>query len=65
MWYDDNGIVIDLNKSNYLSYNRAKFLITINSQTLENCSAAKYLVVDFDNNVFLDSDVDYVFKSCC
>ena len=46
-WCDDNGIVINSNKSNYLSHNGANVVITINGQNLENCTVAKYLSVYF------------------
>ena len=61
---DDNGNVINLNKSNYLSYNGANVVITINGQNLENCTVAKYLGVYFDNNSFRNSHVNYVLKLC-
>ena len=56
-WCDDNGIVINANKSNYLSSNSANN-ITINGQNLENCTVAKYLGVYFDNKLFWNSHVD-------
>ena len=61
-WCDDNGIMNNPNKSNYLSYNGANIVITIIGQNLENCTVAKYLGVYFDNNFFFNSHVDYVLK---
>ena len=55
--------MINPNKSDYLSYNGANFVITINDQNLENCSVAKYVGVYFGNNLFWNSHVDYVLKT--
>ena len=41
--------MINPNKSNYLSYNGAYVVITINGLNLKNCTVAKYLGVYFDN----------------
>lgn len=64
-WCDNNGIVINPNKSNYLSFNGANVVITINGWNLENPSFAKYLGVYIDNNLFWNYHVDHVLKLCC
>ena len=64
-WCDDNSLVINPNKSNYLLYNCANAVITIKGQNLDKCSVAKYLGVYFDKKFLWHSHVNCVLKLCC
>ena len=52
--------MINSNKYNFLSYNGTNVVIIINGQNLEKCTVTKYLGIYFDNNLFLNSYINYV-----
>ena len=63
-WCDSNCIIINPNKSNYLSFN-ANVDISVNGQLLLKVDVVKYLGVYIDDKLFWSCQVEHMFKLCC
>ncbi len=64
-WCGNNCIVVNPLKSNYLMFNKAEVVITIDGKHIECVQCAKYLGVYIDNNLFWSYHVNHILKSCC
>ena len=62
-WCTNNCIVINPNKSNYLTLN-SNVIITIDNQQIANLSYVKYLGILFDKDLYWNYQVNHVTTQC-
>ena len=58
-----NCIVINANKSNFLSFNVTDIVVNLSGRTLENLYVVKYLGILIDNKLTWSKQVDVVVKN--
>ena len=59
-WYMLNCIVINANKSNFLSFNVTDIVVNLSGRTLENLYVGKYLGILIDNKLTRSKQVNVV-----
>jgi hypothetical protein len=64
-WCDTNCIVVNPVKSNFLLFNVADIVVSINGHGLKQCDYAKYLGILIDDKLLWSRQVNHVFNLCC
>ncbi len=63
-WCTSNCVLINPDKSNYLTFNVTNINVTINNQMLCNPSVVKYLGIYIDDRLFWNHQVNHIVKLC-
>ena len=64
-WCMLNCIVINANKSNFLSFNVTDIVVNLSGRTIENLHVVKYLDIFIDDKLTWSKQVDVVVKKYC
>jgi len=65
IWSNENCIVINPDKFNYLAFNHADIVLAINNQLVCQLKVVKFLGVYIDENLYWSHHVNYVYEQCC